>query len=267
VLPRLAAFSGDASPAAAAPSPSAKYLRLLQFVEEHSTVAAAAGRRPAAAAACGESASASGRPAASAWGAPAAHASADASSSHHFSYDEEAEEGGELSEPEMLAGTSFAAAARAQPAAAPAADAASSTSVYSTPYWHARLAGAAPSSQEAAGPASSRRRRSLGERPGVRPALGDLESMSAWIEPTLLAAAAQAQREAAHGTAGAQERYASIMSFIERSAVGPLNQTVLALARFKEADDQHGEPRSTQSWVLTFDEDVHGECSSVLGSC
>lgn len=179
----------------------------------------------------------------------------------HASYDEEAEEGGELSEPGLLCGTSFAAATAA--AAHSVQLPAGHSTVYSTPYWHRRL-GDAPAASSPRSPRSSTSERCSSQQQR-RAAFGDLECMAPWVDPTILAAAAEAQAAvAATGSLSARRRYAALMAFVESSAVAPLAETLDALARFREADRQLPY-RPPQSWQFTFDEDVHAD--GVLGSC
>jgi len=134
------------------------------------------------------------------------------------------------------------------------------SSVYASEFYQRRQARRC-SSDGASACATRRTRRA--RREALRPALGDLEHMDAWVDPAILAAAAEAQVAACTGSPTAVARYAEIMGFIERSAVGPLTSTLEALGRFRDADSAL-QYRRPQNWQLTFDED---QGDSVLASC
>lgn len=213
----------------------------------------------------------------------------DVTSSWHFSYDEEAEEGEELHEPAVLAFAASVPAAVAESAAAAALTASPSWSygnpMHPKPFFYAwdeeaegafelepccssssaaclPAAAAVPADPVAAAAAlRTQRRAALHEarhaarasrrmrRSQLHPQLGDLEHMPAWVQPVGEVQQHQHQRRSG-----------------QRSAAGTKYAQLLALVAGDAATGQYRTPRS---WHLTFDEDVHGPDApeTVLGSC
>lgn len=267
--------------AAQQPAAQEKYDRILAFVDAHATPIVLSSASSSVSSACEQQLAQPQKQ----------QQLEDVTSSWHFSYDEEAEEGEELHEPAVLAFAASVPAAVAESAAAAAAALTASPSwsygnpMHPKPFFYAW-------DEEAEGAFELEPCCSSSSSAACLPAAAAVPA-----DPVAAAAALRAQRRAAlhearhaarasrrmrrsqlHPQLGdlehmpawvqpageAQQQHQRRSG--QRSAAGTKYAQLLALVAGDAATGQYRTPRS---WHLTFDEDVHGPDApeTVLGSC